>query len=278
MKKIAAAVLALLLALAAFTAFALPDSAETGAAIEGTWELTDIYGMPEIRETFAARRESGVRAYIVFGAGGMTLITDGNGERDAEELEYEITDGKLSVDGSVMDIALEGDTLTLTEGGITLVLVRAEPIAESGGGDYRETNAETGYTLVIHDEAGLLNGDETAEVAGAMRGITGEANVAFITYPADGDDGSDSAVKAQIWGDAVFGGQSRFTVFIIDMKTRHLDIYASAPLAGKLTPAVLNGIAENVYLYATREQYGQCAKQTFAQIRTALKDWEFTDP
>ena len=49
-------------------------------------------------------------------------------------------------------------------------------------------------------------------------------------------------------------------------------------LAGKLTPAVLNGIAENVYLYATREQYGQCAKQTFAQIRTALKDWEFTDP
>ncbi len=278
MKKFTVAVLALLLALAVFTAFALPDSAETGAAIEGTWELTDIYGMPEIRETFAARRESGVRACIVFGAGGMTLITDGNGERDAEELAYKITDGKLSVDGSVMDIALEGDTLTLTEGGITLVLVRAEPIAESGGGDYRETNAETGYTLVIHDKAGLLNGDETAEVATAMREITGETNVAFITYPADGDDGTDCVVKAQIWGDAVFGGQSRFTVFIIDMKTRNLGIYASAPLIGKLTSEEMNRITEDVYLFATWGQYAQCAKQTFAQIETALQDWEFTDP
>ena len=157
---------------------------------------------------------------------------------------------------------------------LTLALL---PLACANGEDIRETNEETGYTLVIHDEGNLVDTAEIDAVTESMRPVLQYANAGFLTYPSGGST-SNSATKAQKWGDSTFGSGSRFTVFIIDMSTRHLDIYASKPLSGILTAAEENSIADNVYRFATRGDYAGCAKETFSQIEKVLKGEKIATP
>ena len=149
------------------------------------------------------------------------------------------------------------------------------PIAAGEG--TRETNPETGYTLVIQDEGGLIDSAETESVREAMRPILQYANVGLLTYPNSGSSGNP-ATKAQKWGDSIFGSNARFTVFIIDMNARHLDIYASKPLSGTMTAAEENSIADNVYRYASRGDYAECARETFRQIEKVLKGEKIATP
>lgn len=144
-------------------------------------------------------------------------------------------------------------------------------------GEQRETNAETGYTLVINDEAELIAQAELADVLSAMRDVTQYANVGFLTVPEGGRRGN-SATKAQEWGDSVFGYGTRFTVFIIDMAERHLDIYASKPLSGTLTAAEENSIADNVYRAASNGRYARCAQDAFLQIAGVLRGEKLATP
>lgn len=127
--------------------------------------------------------------------------------------------------------------------------------------------------IAVCDDACLLDElDETA-VLDMMRSASAYANVGFLTYPTGGSS-QNSAEKARKWGESTFGADSRFVVFIIDMSTRHLDIYASKLLSGVLSSAVLNSIADNVYRYASRGEYGACAIETFRLVENALKDEE----
>ena len=144
-------------------------------------------------------------------------------------------------------------------------------------GEISETNEETGYTLVIRDEAGLIGTAEIDEVREAMRGVAQYANVGFLTNPSGGST-RNSATKAQEWGDSTFGYNTRFTVFIIDIATRHLDIYASRPLSGLLTAAEENSIADNVYMLARRGDYAECAVQAYTQIEKVLRGEKIATP
>ncbi len=160
---------------------------------------------------------------------------------------------------------------------LALMLITGFSFASAAGETERETNQETGYMLVIDDEGGLLDPAEIDDVKESMRPVLQYANAGFLTYPASGNS-RNSATKAQEWGDRTFGKNTRFTVFIIDMTNRHLDIYASRPLSGILTAAEENTIADNVYRYATRGDYAGCAKETFLQIGNVLKGEKLQTP
>ena len=144
-----------------------------------------------------------------------------------------------------------------------------------GGADSstQETYEGNPYAIAINDEGGLLTEKEKADVLEMMRVVSKYANVGFLTHPA-GRSAKYSAGKAQSWGDKTFGPSEKYTVFIIDMTLRHLDIYASAPLAGVLTSEIENSIADNVYRYASRGEYGDCAVETFRLIANVLKGEE----
>ena len=157
------------------------------------------------------------------------------------------------------------------------VLLAALLTMACAAGDTVEKNEETGYSLVFRDDAGLVDAAEAEDVVEAMRAVTQYANVGFITNPSGGSSGN-SATKAQKWGDSTFGPGTRFTVFIIDMATRHLDIYASRPLSGILTAAEENSIADNVYRMASRSEYGKCASEAFRQIEKVLKGEKIATP
>ena len=162
---------------------------------------------------------------------------------------------------------------------LILVLALVLPLAGAGAADLEEMNYETGYMLVIDDQAGLLTDAEIAELGEAMMPVTQYASAGFYTVPSGGSISTSSASKARSWGESTFGGGGvRFTVFIIDMSTRHLDIYASQPLSGVLTAAQENSIADNVYRYASRGQYKTCAAETFSQIDRVLKGEKIATP
>ena len=144
-------------------------------------------------------------------------------------------------------------------------------------GETSGKNETTGYSWVINDEAGLIDRAELQDVLEAMDGITEYANVGFISYPSGGST-QNSATKAQEWGDKTFGSNTRFTVFIIDMTNRHLDIYASRSLMGTLTAGVENSIADNVYTSARDGRYGKCAADAFGQILKILKGEKIATP
>ena len=160
---------------------------------------------------------------------------------------------------------------------LALLLMTAALPASAAGADIQEKNEETGYTLVIHDEGGLLDPAETESILESMRPILQYASAGFLTYPSGGSRGN-SATKAQEWGDRTFGSNTRFTVFIIDMTNRHLDIYASRPLSGILTAAEENTITDNVYRYASRGDYAGCAREVFRQITSVLQGEKLRTP
>ena len=160
---------------------------------------------------------------------------------------------------------------------LALALALAPLACSAEKGVLTEKNEETGYTLVIQDDGGLVEAEETEKVLEAMRPVLEYANVGFLTCPSNGSR-TNSATKAQKWGDSTFGSKTRFTVFIIDMNTRHLDIYASVPLKTVLTAAEENSITDNVYRYASRGEYAECAVQTFEQIAKVLRGEKIATP
>jgi len=160
-----------------------------------------------------------------------------------------------------------------------LVLILAFGVfsGAAGADSIREMNDDTGYTLVIQDDAGLIDAAELEKVKESMRGVLEFADAGFLTVPSAGSR-SNSATKAQEWGDKTFGPYARFTVFIIDMANRHLDIYASKPLANVLTAAEENTIADNIYRSASGGQYADCAAEAFAQIGKVLRGEKIAMP
>ena len=162
---------------------------------------------------------------------------------------------------------------------ITLLLALASaPFAAATAATIEEKNTESGYILVIDDKAELLDSAETERVKQAMLPVTQYASVGFVTYSVNSSRTAPATLARQ-WGESMLGGGgARFTVFIIDMATRHLDIYASQPLSGVLTASEENSIADNVYRYATNRQYGKCAEETFSQIERVLKGEKIRTP
>jgi len=157
------------------------------------------------------------------------------------------------------------------------VLLVLLPLTMAAGDTVREKNEITDYGLVFNDEAGLIDPAERQSVLDAMHGITQYANVGFMTYPSGGSR-QNSATKAQEWGDRTFGYDTRYTVFIIDMTNRHLDIYASRSLMNTLTAGVENSIADNVSKSATKGDYAKCAADAFTQILKILQGEKISTP
>ena len=71
--------------------------------------------------------------------------------------------------------------------GVLLGGACAEPI--------REMNDDTGYTLVIQDDAGLIDSAELEKIKESMRGMLEYADAGFLTVPSTGSR-ANSATKA----------------------------------------------------------------------------------
>ena len=136
------------------------------------------------------------------------------------------------------------------------------------------TNDETGYRVVIEDDAGLLTDDEKSRLAETMKDITPYGDVAFKSI-----DYNPYSTETYIerYYNSIFGTGSG-TVFLIDMDNRNIWIYSDGSIYSTITTAYANVITDNVYTYASDRDYFTCANKAFIQEAALLQGRRISQP
>lgn len=135
-------------------------------------------------------------------------------------------------------------------------------------------NAETGYQVVIEDDAALLSREEITALAETMKPITEYGNVAFKSVS---DNSLDTSSFAKYFYKNYFGTDSG-TVFVIDMDNRNIWIFSDGTVYRTITKSYANTITDNVYRYASDARYFDCANDAFGQIHTLLEGGKVMQP
>ncbi len=136
------------------------------------------------------------------------------------------------------------------------------------------TNPDTGYEIIIEDDAGLLTDSEQNSLKDIMKEITAYGNVAFKTISINNT--STSSYIRSYYSETF--GTSSGTVFLIDMDNRNLWIYGDGAIYKKITKSYAEIITDNVYTYATKENYYDCAYQAYSQILARLNNQRIAQP
>lgn len=135
-------------------------------------------------------------------------------------------------------------------------------------------NPETGYQVLLEDDAALLDSGERAQLAEEMKVITsyGNAVLKTISY----NSYSTSSYARDFYHDLY--GQSSGTLFLIDMDNRELYLFSDGAIYRTVTKSYAESITDNVYRYASKGNYYSCASEAFEQIHTLLAGQKIAQP
>jgi len=139
-----------------------------------------------------------------------------------------------------------------------------------------KTNPDTGYRLVIYDGAELLSSSEIKSLASDMAGITNYGDVAFIST--DENDYGDIMTYSDGMFDRLFGNGANGTMLIIDMDEREISVYSDGACHKVITDGYGYDITDNIYRYATNEEYYTCASEGFEQMYALLNGQKIARP
>lgn len=137
------------------------------------------------------------------------------------------------------------------------------------------TNPETGYVVRIEDDAALLTDYERTQLADLMKDITQYGNVAFksiLTNSYSTTDDYAYAYYAQIFQ------KNSGTVFLIDMAKRKIWIHSNGEIYKTITESYADTITDNIYTYASKKEYYNCASKAFEQELALLKGSKIRQP
>ena len=135
-------------------------------------------------------------------------------------------------------------------------------------------NPDTGYQTVIEDDAELLSEEEEAALQELLEEITAYGNAAFKTI--DSNYMSTENYARSYYKD-MFGTASG-TLFLIDMDNRIIWIHSDGAVYKVITTAYANTITDNVYRYASDEEYFVCAQKAFEQMLSLLQGQKIAQP
>ncbi len=138
----------------------------------------------------------------------------------------------------------------------------------------QDADYETGYAVIIEDDADLLTDAEEKLLAGTMKEITAYGNVAFKTI---NENGSSTKVYIEDYYAAQFGSDSGI-VFLIDMDNRNIWIHCNGAIYKIITGSYADTITDNVYQYASDAEYYECANQAFSQALALLQGNKIAQP
>jgi uncharacterized protein len=133
--------------------------------------------------------------------------------------------------------------------------------------------ADNGNLVVIDDLANLLSEEEKDNLLENMKAVTEYGHAAFISVGYN--DYSAEEYARNRYG-ALFGDQSG-TLFLIDMDldmgmdNRMIKFYSDGKFARIINNTRSNEIADNIYAYASKEKYFECANEAFNQVLMLLK-------
>lgn len=138
----------------------------------------------------------------------------------------------------------------------------------------RYVNPNTGYRVIVEDQAALLTQEQLQELALEMQGITEYGNAAFVTV--DWNEESTESLARQYYREC-FGTDSG-TLFLIDMDNRNIWIHSDGAVYDVVTTAYANIVTDNVYRFASDGDYYGCASTAFRQIQALLEGQRIAQP
>lgn len=135
-------------------------------------------------------------------------------------------------------------------------------------------NPETGYQVIVEDDADLLSGEEEAQLAARMQEITAYGHAAFKSVSSNNYSAS---YFASLYYHETFLSESG-TLFLIDMDNREIYIFSNGAVYKTVTGAYADTITDNVYRYASGGSYYLCASNAFDQIHSLLAGRRIAQP
>ena len=137
----------------------------------------------------------------------------------------------------------------------------------------RTVQADADYKIIINDGEDLLSLEEENKLKEKMAAITEYGNVAFVSVAQYGytDDYAKSIYRSY------FGTDSGF-LFLIDMGQRNIWIFSDGAIYRVINKAYANTITDNVYRYASRGEYYECAWNVYDQAQTLLEGGKIAQP
>lgn len=137
-------------------------------------------------------------------------------------------------------------------------------------------NPETGYDILIEDDADLLTDEEKNLLADTMERVSYYGNVAFksIGYNPQSTSSYARSYFHELFGSGVVNG----TLFLIDMDNRELYLFSDGDIYRTVTTSYANVITDNIYTYASDGDYFTCADNAFDQVASLLEGQKIAMP
>ncbi|MBR4470949.1 MAG: TPM domain-containing protein, partial [Erysipelotrichaceae bacterium] len=137
----------------------------------------------------------------------------------------------------------------------------------------KDVHADQGYRIIIDDQEDLLSDNEEKLLRIKMSEILEYGNAAFVTVSQYSDTGS----YAKRLYKSYFGSDSGI-LFLIDMGRRNIWIHCNGAIYRIIDKAYANTITDNIYRYASRGEYYECADRVFDQALTLLRGGKIAQP
>ena len=133
---------------------------------------------------------------------------------------------------------------------------------------------DTNYTVTVMDDALLLDQTEEKALLQSMLPIAKHGHVLMLT-----SDRTDISCEgeATVLCNQLFGNENA-VVFVINMGIREIYIYAREDMCDSIDSGHARSIADNVYRYASKEDYFTCADRAFTQINSLLNGDSIAQP
>ena len=131
------------------------------------------------------------------------------------------------------------------------------------------------YYLVIEDDANLLSSEEIDKLKERMRPLTKYGHIVYKSISTNPKSSTQDFAEDYYY--SKFENESG-TIFIIDMDKRMIYIVSSGANYKTVTKGKAETITDNVYKYASRKEYYECADEAFEQIEIVLGGGKIAEP
>ena len=141
---------------------------------------------------------------------------------------------------------------------------------------YGEPLAETNnrYQVIIEDDADLLTAEEETKLKDKMYKLSEYGNIIFKSI---NENNTTTESYARNYYHENFSTESG-SVFLIDMHNRNIYIFSDGANYNTITNSKALIITDNVYQYATNQEYYTCAEEAFSQMESLLAGQKIAEP
>ena len=133
---------------------------------------------------------------------------------------------------------------------------------------------ESGYRVVIDDEADLLTEAEEETLRAVMEKVLPYGNAAFVSVNENPTTPEQLAESKFL----EFFGDTSGALLFIDMGNRYIQLIADGAVYKTVNKTRCNEIVDNTYTYASKGQYVTFATKTFEQVTRLLEGQKVAAP